>query len=156
MRDPTTRVDPDVEAAIAHAMKLLTPFVNDGVFRHRDPLRDPPWDEILKALKALGSLYPGRRRIGEWRRPFAERFPKIRHSSGHPAYGLRRAVLLLVIDEIKALGFDRRRNTANHDRDDKRASACSIVSRALGRLDVGMTEAAVVERLRLRPKKRTR
>lgn len=153
MRDPATRVDPDVEAAIAHAMKLLTPFVNDGAFRHRDP----PYDEILKALKAFGSMYPGRRRIDEMKRLFAEQFPEIRHSSGHPAYLFRRAVILLVIDEIKALGFDRRRNQANHDRDDKRASACSIVSRALGRLDVGMTEAAVAELVRpLRPKKRAR
>ena len=45
MGDPATCIDPKVEAAIEHAVKLLEPFARKGALRRSDP----PWYNILKA-----------------------------------------------------------------------------------------------------------
>jgi hypothetical protein len=37
MRDPATTINPEVEAAIEHTMKLLRPFARNGTLRRRDP-----------------------------------------------------------------------------------------------------------------------
>jgi hypothetical protein len=142
MRDPRI-VDPEVEAAIEHAVKLLRPFVSKGAFRRRDP-------PLVNIPNALQSIDDGRRRTcAQWERylgQFPE--PKIPHPRGHPAFLFRRAIILLVLDDIVARGFFRTRHPKNYDKSDKRQSACAIVSAALCRLDAGMTEAAVSDLVR--------
>ena len=141
MRDPAPRINPKTEAAIEHAVKLLRPFVEKDSFL----VRDPPWDRILEELKSIDD---GRRRtIREWEKR-AESIAKVSHPRGHPSYSLRRAVILLVLDEIAAFGFRPRRNQANYDDPDKRPSGCSIVSAALKRLGMTMPEARVVDLIR--------
>jgi hypothetical protein len=140
MRDPTTRVDPKVEAAIEHAVKLLRPFVRKSTLR----VRDPPWHRLRKALESVDD---GRRRtLDEWEKRLGS--VEVSHPRGHPSYGLRRAVILLVLDEITAFGFRRRRNQTNYNDPDKRASGCSIVTTALNRLGVEMSEARLVDLIR--------
>jgi hypothetical protein len=148
MRDPTvTRIDPDVEeAAVAHAVNLLTPFVEMGALWRSDaPIHEMfgHWHAFMQACTALVNG-----KESELRKL------RIRQPARRPSYRFRRAVIIEVIEEVEALGFHRRRNPANHGRDDKRASACAVVSKALYRLGVGMSEGAVVDLVRpLRPKK---
>jgi len=141
MRDPVARIDPKTEVAIEHAVKLLKPFVEKDRFW----VRDPPWDRILKELKSIDDGH--RRTLGEWEMR-AESIAKVSHPRGHPSYSLRRAVILLVLDEIAAFGFRPRRNQANYDDPDKRPSGRSIVSAALERLGMTMPEARVVDLIR--------
>jgi hypothetical protein len=138
MRDPTTPVDLKTEAAIKHAVERLRRFVGNG--RRWPP--DPPWEQELKALKSLDD---GKRRtLDEWIK-LGEGI-EVHRPRGHPSYWfVRRQVILLVLDEITALGFRRRRNQANYDDSNKPASGCSIISIALRRLGSGMSEAAVVD-----------
>ena len=101
----------------------------------------------------------GRRRtIAQWEQYFEKYLPKeIPPSPGHPPFLFRRQVIRLVLDDITALGFARRRNVASHDDPDKRPSACAIVSKALERLGARMSEAAIVDFCRpLRQKKAAR
>jgi len=93
----------------------------------------------------MESVDDGRRRsLGEWEKLMEG--IKLPQPRGHPSYRfVRRNVLLLVLDEITALGFRRRRNQENYDDPDKRASGCSILSTALRRLGVDMSEAAIVD-----------
>jgi hypothetical protein len=143
MRDPAPRVD--VEVAIEHAVKLLRPFVCKGALS----VRDPPWDRIFKQMESIDDGQ--RRNLREWGER-ASTLPAVRHQRGHPSYGLRRAVILLVLDEITAFGFRRRRNQASHDDPHKPASGCFIVSLALKHLSAGMSEGQVVDLIR--PKRR--
>lgn len=110
MRDPAPRVDLKVEAAIEHAVERFRPFVRKGVW-----VRDPPLDRIFQAhRKALESLDDGRRRtLGEWKKRLESVPFKVSHPRGHPSHRLRRAIVLLVLDEITAFGFRRRRNQAS-------------------------------------------
>lgn len=149
MRDPAPRVDPKIEAAIEHAVKLLRPFVRKGTLY----VRDPPWHRLWKALESVDD---GRRRtLDEWEKRLGSVEGEVSHPRGHPSYGLRRAVILLVLDEITAFGFRRRRNQASHDDPYKPASGCFIVSLALRHLGAGMSEGQVVDLIRSR-RRRTR
>jgi hypothetical protein len=131
MRDPATRIDPEFEATIQHAVELLRPFVRSGALRRSD-------EPINKALRALKSADDGRRRtIAQWEQHLAKHAPKIPSpSSGHPSFYFRRLIIHAVLQETVERGFHLRRNQANYGRHDKRASACSIVSTALYRLGV--------------------
>jgi hypothetical protein len=105
MRDPTTSIGPDVEGAIQHAIDMLNPFlphVRNNVWQ-----RDPPWAKIFAYWKSIDD---GQRRTLSGWEEYLDRFPKptLRHPRGHPSFGLRRAVFLLVLDEIVARGFPRR------------------------------------------------
>ena len=144
MRDPDRRADPNVEAAIELAVTRLRPFL---------PWKsDAPLHKILKELETIGAVVDDGRRhsIGEWRKRFRLAPPvKVTGVRGHPSYRFfRRQVILLVLDELTALGFRPRRNQLNYDDHHKRQSGCSIVSAALYRLRHGMPEAAVVDLIR--------
>src|SRR5262249_34750683 len=97
-----------VESAIEHAVELLAPFARSGALRRRDP----PWVDNTNAwVKAIKSLDDGRRRtLAQWEEMSA-RLPDVPHRRGHPSYLFRRILILLVLDDIVACGFRRRRRS---------------------------------------------
>ena len=96
-----------------------------------------------------------RRSLGEWKKRVTQLAPpKVPYPRGHPSYRFRRRVIQLVLDEIAVHGFRRRRNQANYDDPNKRPSGCSIVTTALNRLGVEMSEERLVDLIRLRRNRR--
>jgi hypothetical protein len=130
-----------VESAIEHAARLLGPFACSCALRRRDPSWIDNSDAWFKAIKSLDD---GRRHtLVRWEK-MAAQLPETPHRRGHPSFLFRRAVILLVLDEIVARGFRRRRRSEF----EKRESACSVVSKALYKLRIGMTEGQIADLIR--------
>ena len=129
MRDPATRIDPEVEAAIEETRKFLERDVSADLWAGD---RDPRHGDLLKAIAEIGSSS-----LSEKTKLLAgDLFVKaMRKRSKKPTRQWRDVVLWVAAQRLVP-----RYHLSRNDETFHTESATSIVQQALARLGVTMTE----------------
>jgi hypothetical protein len=127
MRDPATRIDPDVEAAVEETRRFLEPYV-----------RSPTWaadpDGLASDMGAALEVIENCEALPDWVRLFAWRamHPQTKRRSKKPTRRFRNMALRMAAARLLARGYDWSRNDETRHVE----SASSIIHEALKRLGV--------------------